>query len=231
VIDRLLVDLDGSRRDVGFRPSLILGPPGSGKSRMTVRLAHHLAVGLWRIDATRDGCSTIGGTDRRWATSEPAHPLMAIARHGIANPIILVDEIEKAATRTDHGRLWDTLLPLLESETARAYPDLAFQAEVDLSHVSWIATANTVDPLPGPLRDRLRVLEMPAPQIQHLDSLIAPVLAGIAASRGLDPRLLDALDGEEIDVVRRGWRGGSIRRLSRLVEAVVTTREALSPRH
>ena len=68
-------------------------------------------------------------------------------------------------------------------------------------------------------------------RVPHLESLIAPVLAGIAESRGLDPRLLATLDGEEIDVVRRGWRGGSIRRLSRLVEAVVIAREALTQRH
>ncbi|WP_246686681.1 MULTISPECIES: AAA family ATPase [unclassified Methylobacterium] len=164
LIDRLLVDLLG-RRTVGFRPTLFVGPPGTGKSRLASRLAHHLAVGLWRVDATRDGCASIGGTDRRWATSEPAHPLMAITRFGIANPIVLVDEIEKSATRTDHGRLWDSLLPLLEAETASRYPDPAFQAEVNLAHVSWIATANATDPLPGPLRDRLRVLEMPVPQI------------------------------------------------------------------
>jgi hypothetical protein len=72
---------------------------------------------------------------------------------------------------------------------------------------------------------------MPTPQIRHLESLIAPVLAGIAETRRLDRRLLENLDGEEIDVVRRGWQGGSIRRLSRLVEAVVMAREALSLRH
>ena len=230
LVDRLLVDLVG-RRDIAFRPTLLVGPPGTGKSRLASRLADHLAVGLWRVDATRDSCASIGGTDRRWATSEPSHPIMAIARFGIANPIILVDEIDKSATRTDHGRLWDALLPLLETETASRYPDPAFQVEVDLAHVSWIATANAVDPLPGPLRDRLRVLAMPAPQIRHLESLIAPVLAGIAENRGLDRRLLENLDGEEIDVVRRGWQGGSIRRLSRLVEAVVMAREALSLRH
>jgi hypothetical protein len=230
LVDRLLVDLVG-RRDIAFRPTLLVGSPGTGKSRLVSRLAHHLAVGLWRVDATRDSCASIGGTDRRWATSEPSHPIMAIARFGIANPVVLVDEIEKSATRTDHGRLWDALLPLLETETASRYPDPAFQGEVDLAHVSWIATANAVDPLPGPLRDRLRVLAMPTPQIRHLESLIAPVLAGIAETRRLDRRLLENLDGEEIDVVRRGWQGGSIRRLSRLVEAVVMAREALSLRH
>lgn len=230
LIDRLLVDLT-NRSHVGLSPTVILGRPGVGKSRLISRIAHHLGVGLWRVDATHDSGAAIGGLDRRWSSTEPAHPVMAIARYGVANPLMLVDEIEKASTRRDYGRLWDSLLPMLEPETARAYPDPAFQASVDISHVSWLFTANDIVPLPGPLLDRLRVIEMPAPTAADLEALLPPVLAGIAESRGLDPRFLATLDGEEIAAVRRAWPGGSIRRLSRLVEAVVMARETLSPRH
>ncbi|MER2269246.1 AAA family ATPase [Methylobacterium oxalidis] len=229
-IDRLLTDLVG-RPYALLRPSVLVGAPGAGKSRLGARIAHHLGLGLWRVDGTRDSGACIGGLDRRWATSEPCHPLMAMARHGSANPVMLVDEIEKAATRSDYGRLWDALLPMLEPETARTYPDPAFQAEVDLSFVSWLATANSLHNLPGPLLDRLRVIEMPAPEARHLEALVAPVLAGIAASRGLDAAWLPDLSGDELMLVRQGWRGGSIRRLMRLVEAIVAAREAVVPRH
>ncbi|MBY0255101.1 MAG: AAA family ATPase [Methylobacterium organophilum] len=229
-IDRLLADLVG-RTYVEFRPTVLIGPPGAGKSRMIARLAHHLGIGLWRVDATHDSGAAIGGLDRRWANTEPAHPVLAIARHGVANPLILLDEIEKASTGTTHGRLWDGLLPMLERETASAYPDPAFQCAVDLSHVSWLCTANDVDPLPGPLLDRLRVIEMPGPTAADLEALLPPVLAGIAASRGLDPRFLPAPDGEELTLVRQAWPGGSIRRLTRIVETVVAGREVLSRRH
>lgn len=229
-IDRLLADLVG-RTYVEFRPTVLIGPPGAGKSRMIARLAHHLGIGLWRVDATHDSGAAIGGLDRRWANTEPAHPVLAIARHGVANPLILLDEIEKASTGTTHGRLWDGLLPMLERETASAYPDPAFQCAVDLSHVSWLCTANDVDPLPGPLLDRLRVIEMPGPTAADLEALLPPVLAGIAASRGLDPRFLPAPDGEELTLVRQAWPGGSIRRLTRIVETVVAAREISSRRH
>jgi ATP-dependent Lon protease len=149
----------------------------------------------------------------------------------VANPLMLVDEIEKASTRRDYGRLWDSLLPMLEPETARAYPDPAFQASVDISHVSWLFTANDIAALPGPLLDRLRVIEMPAPTAADLEALLPPVLAGIAASQGLDPRFLTTLDSEEIAAVRRAWPGGSIRRLTRLVETVVATRKGLGRLH
>lgn len=229
-VDRLLADLIG-RPWTLLRPTVLVGPPGAGKSRLAARIAHHLGIGLWRVDGTHDSGASIGGLDLRWSSAEPCHPVMAIARHGIANPMMLVDEIEKAATRTDHGRLWDALLPMLERETASRYPDPAFQAEIDLSWISWLATANAVHGLPGPLLDRLRVIEMPAPEASHLEALVAPVLAGIAASRGLDAVWLPPLSGGELALVRRGWRGGSIRRLTRLVEAVVSARETSLPRH
>ncbi|KQU19609.1 AAA family ATPase [Methylobacterium sp. Leaf94] len=229
-IDRLLTDLVG-RSHLLFRPTLLVGPPGTGKSRLVARVAHHLGVGLWRVDATHDSGAAIGGLDRRWATAEPAHPAMAIARFGIANPLILVDELEKASTRRDYGRLWDSLLPLLEPETAAAYPDPAFQTAVNLSHVNWLATANSTSFLPGPLLDRFRVIEMPGPTAADLEALLPPVLLGIAARRGLDPRFLAMLDGEERDLIRRAWLGGSIRRLIRLVETVVAARETVGLRH
>ncbi|MGU3362999.1 AAA family ATPase [Methylobacterium sp. M6A4_1b] len=229
-IDRLLADLVG-RPYVGFRPTILVGPPGAGKSRMIARLAHYLGIGLRRVDATHDSGAAIGGLDRRWANTEPAHPVLAIARHGIANPLILLDEIEKASTGTTHGRLWDGLLPMLERETASAYPDPAFQCAVDLSHVSWLCTANAVDPLPGPLLDRLRVIEMQAPAVNHLEALLPPVLPGIAASRGLNALFLPPLDGEETAAIRQVWPGGSIRRLVRLVETILAVRETASPQH
>jgi hypothetical protein len=229
-VDRLLTDLIGRPYAV-LRPTVLVGPPGAGKSRLSARVAYHLGLGLWRVDGTHDSGAAIGGLDRRWSSTEPCHPLMAMARHGVANPMMLIDELEKAATRTDYGRLWDALLPMLEPETAKHYADPAFQTEVDLSCISWLATANTVHGLPGPLLDRLRVIEMPAPEARHLEALVAPVLAGIAASRGLDASWLPDLNGDELALLRRSWRGGSIRRLTRLVETVVAARETCQSRH
>jgi ATP-dependent Lon protease len=57
------------------------------------------------------------------------------------------------------------------------------------------------------------------------------ILAGIAARRGIDPRFLPALDSAEIAITRRAWPGGSIRRLTRLVETVVAALETVGPRH
>lgn len=98
---------------------------------------------------------------------------------------MLIDEIEKAATRSDYGRLWDALLGFLELETSARNPDPALQTNLDLSQVSYIATANRLDPLPGPIRDRFRIVTFPKPTPKDLDALLPAVIADLAKERGL----------------------------------------------
>lgn len=230
VIDVLLGDLDG-RMYVKLRPTLLVGEPGGGKSRFARRVADLLGVGSWRVDATMTDGSMIGGTARRWNSAEPCHAFLAIARAEFANPLIIPDELEKAATRTDYGRLWDSLLGLLEVETASRYPDPALQTTVDVSHVSYLATANEVEPMPKPLRDRFRILMFPTPSAEDLQALLPPLVEAYAVERGQDKRWATPLTAEEIDIVAANWRGGSVRRLQRFVEGVLRAREAVEARH
>jgi len=224
VIDFCLTDLVG-RPHVHLRPLLLVGPPGGGKSRFGRRLGDVLGVHVWRVDAARSDGAAFGGTDKRWYSAEPCHPFLAIAQSGIANPIVLIDEIEKASTRSDYGRLWDSLLGFLEPETAARYPDPALQTTLDLSLVSYVATANSIDQLPSPIRDRFRVVEFPKPRSADLEMLLPAVIADIAQERGQDPRWISPLAQEDIAAGRHLWHGGSIRKLKRVVAAIVNARE------
>ena len=187
VIDFALADLVG-RGTVHLRPLCLVGDAGGGKSRFARRLGEVLNVGTWRTDASRSDGAAFAGTDKKWYSAEPCHPFLAIAQAKHANPMILIDEIEKAGTRSDYGRFWDCLLGLIEIETAARYSDPALQTSLDLGHVSYVATANTLDPLPSPLRDRFRIVTFPKPGAEHLDALLAPVIVDLTAERGLDPR-------------------------------------------
>jgi len=193
VIDFALADLMG-RPVVKMRPLLLVGDPGGGKSRFARRLGELLNLTVWRIDAAQSDGSAFAGTDRRWHSAECCHPLLAIARGRTANPLILIDELEKAATRTDYGRLWDCLLGLLEPETSRRYPDPALQIPVDLSHVNYVATANSLEPLPMPLRDRFRIVMLPMPTTDDLDALLLGLLWTIGTERGIDARWIAPID-------------------------------------
>jgi len=230
VIDFALADLVG-RTTVHLRPLLLVGEPGGGKSRFGRRLGEVLGLSVWRTDASRSDGAVFGGTDRRWYSAEPCHPLLAIAQGKIASPLILIDEVEKAALRSDYGRLWDCLLGFLESETNARYPDPALQTNIDLSHVSYIATANSLDPLPSPIRDRFRVVRFPKPTADDLDALLPAVLADLAKERGLDGSWVPPLDWLERMAVARHWRGGSVRRLRRIVEAILRERDLRAVRN
>ena len=223
-VDALLAPMVG-RTYVGFPPVVLVGPPGAGKSHMANRLAHHLAVGTWRTDAARADGNCFGGTDRRWWSTEPCHSLLAISRSKTANPLVIVDEIEKASTRTDYGRIWDALLCFLEQETAARYPDPCLQVDLDLSHVMYVATANSLLPLPSPLRDRLRVIEVPEPRPRDLDRLVGPLMRDHFRARGLDERWAEALAPAERDLLAARWRGGSVRRLRAYLDVILRARD------
>jgi len=230
VIDDVLTDLIG-RTTIRLRPLLLVGDPGGGKSRFVRRLGEVLGLTVWRTDASRADGSVFSGTERRWHSAEPCHPLLAIARAKAANPLVLLDEIEKAATRTDYGRLWDCLLAFLEPETAARYPDPALQIPLDLSYVSYMATANALDPLPAPIRDRFRIVRFPKPTVADLAALLPYLLAGLATERGLAPEWIGPLDRAEYRMVAATWKGGSVRRLRRILDAVVRSRDRLASRH
>ncbi len=226
----LLRNLAG-KEFVELRPLLMRGNPGSGKSRYIRRLGEALGVGVFRVDGSGDAGVSFAGTERRWYSTEPCRPFMACARHMQANPFVFIDEIDKAPTRTDYGRLWDGILSFMERETAQRFQDPSLQVELDLGHVSIVATANDVSKLPGPLLDRFgAVLRMPDPGPQHLEVLAASLARELAARQGLDERFVEPFDGYELAAMRRVWRGGSVRRLGRVVAGTLRARDRLRPK-
>lgn len=230
VIDSLLRPLAG-RATVWIRPTLFVGSPGSGKSRFARRVAEVLGIDLWRVDAGREDSNSFAGTEKRWSTAEPCHPLAAILRAKHMNPALLLDELEKAGTGTRNGRLWDCLLGFLEPENAARYPDPYYQRPVDLCGISYLATANSLTGLPAALLDRFRVIPFPEPDIEHLPALLPQIIAEIAAEADLPVDWYPALAGDELEAIRGVWSDRSIRSLRRIVEAVLTARELAAQRH
>ncbi len=224
------MDLVG-RNTVTIRPVVLVGTPGSGKTHFARRLAEVFGLHVWSVDCGASDGSVFAGTDRRWHSSEPCHPFLAMSRGKQANPLIILDELEKSPTRSDYGRLWDALLPFLESGSNGAVQDRCLQVPIDASHVNFVATVNRLDPLPWPLRDRLRVIDFPEPTGDHMAALIPPLLTDLAHRRGLDPRFVVPLDRDEFVFLAQRWNGGSVRRLARLVEAIVNARERSMSRH
>ncbi len=229
VIDRML-SLAVGQRYARLRPVLLVGPPGCGKTRLSRDIceAMGLAVTVYSCSGVAD--ASLIGTNRQWGTGRASVPLQAIKRAMKASVAIVVDEVEKASTSRHNGSAQDGLLSLLD-HSAR-YHDPYLECDVDLSAVTYIATANSLQGITDPLRDRFLILAMPAPTQESLPVLVDGILADLRAETGQDEDWLPGLDGEEMEAVLANHRpGSSIRALRRLVEAVVSARAALSPRH
>jgi hypothetical protein len=238
VVDSLLRDLrDGA--PVRLQPVVLLGLPGTGKSRFVRSLAseisHAAGVDLHvaRFDAAASHDAMWSGSPKTWSSSMASVPARAVLRSQIANPIVMVDEIEKSGSGTYNGRLWDAMHPFLERETAARYPETGLgDVELDLSWVSYIATANSLDGVPATLLDRFRILRVPAPTLAHLPALAAVVMRDLAKhdeSRAHD----EPLAADELAVIGRVWRNEkfSMRKLQRLIATTLEVRDSMARRH
>ena len=224
VIDVVLGDL-AAREEVRFRPTLFVGPPGCGKSSLARAICDQVGLpnDLYNLAGMAD--SSLVGTSAQWSTARECVPLQVIKRSRSASVGVIWDEVEKASTGSQNGSPLDAMLPLLEADQAKRFRDLALEAEVDLSFVSHFGTANTVEGIPAPLRDRMRVLTMPEPTWEHVGALTHQIVDRIARERGIDRRWFGAFDGDEMDLIKAAWPGGSIRKLTRIVTAMLVTRE------
>lgn len=224
IVDSVLEGL-GGRPNVHLRPIVLLGKPGSGKTQFARRLSEELGAPYELISCGGLSDSAIGGTARRWSSGEPSLAIMAVRRHRCAGPVIILDEIEKIGTSRHNGNVHDVLIGLYEPVTSSRWHDPYVQAQCDLSHVSWLMTANSIDPLPAALRDRCRILSFPSPGADHLPLLASRILERLYIQAGYDLRWATPIEGFELQALASVWKGGSIRRLERLVEGLREARE------
>jgi SpoVK/Ycf46/Vps4 family AAA+-type ATPase len=200
---------------------LLVGPPGVGKTWFARRLAQTLELPFASLNlggATDNRC--LQGTARGWSATTPAWPIAEMARLATPNPVFFLDEIEKAGGQRDtNGRAHDTLLAMIEPESAANWFDECLRTAADLRHAIWIMAANETRGISAPLLSRLSVHQVEPPPASAFSGTFTGLLAGIAADMGCSPADLPVLETATRDALRRGFAGHrNLRRLRAQME-------------
>jgi len=170
-----------SRDGLEVTPMLLLGPPGIGKTHFARKLAELLGTGMNLVPMSSMTAGwLLSGSSSQWKGAKPGKVFEALVEGEYANPVIVVDEIDKASADAQYDPL-GALYSLLEHDTALSFMDEFAEVAIDASRVIWITTANDERGIPDPIRNRMNVFEIEPPTPQQARDIARNLYQSIRA--------------------------------------------------
>jgi ATP-dependent Lon protease len=160
-------------------PVLILGDPGIGKTHFGKRLSHALETEFEFISMNALSAGfVITGSSATWKGAKCGKIAERLVHGQYANPVILLDEIEKASGSSQSDPM-AALYQLLEPETSSHFHDEFIDLDIDASQIFWVMTANSLEGIPEPLLNRMAIYEVPVPTAEQAAAIAQKMYASI----------------------------------------------------
>jgi ATP-dependent Lon protease len=192
----LCVDSEDS---IEVPPMLLLGEPGIGKTHFARRISQLLGTGFGFVPMSSLTAGwVLSGASSQWKNAKPGKVFDTLVNGDYANPVIVVDEIDKASGDGQYDPL-GALYELLEVETATRFIDEFVELPIDASGAVWLATANDASRIPEPLLSRLAVYEIAPPDAEGAARIAASIYREIRGSHDWGRQFPEALSQPALD--------------------------------